>query len=304
MTRTVTAPGIYDDMPASEYHADPVPGGSLSSSGARQLLPPSCPAKYRWSREHPQPHKQVFDLGHAAHAAILGVGEPVEVLDEKFANYNTKAAQQARDEAYAAGKTPLLVKERDQVAAMEAALRAHPIAGPLFEPGTFAAEQCLFWFDDEFGVWRRAMLDAHTRLDDGRLLIVDYKTTRSAEPEQVAKSIADYGYHQQDPWYCDAAVATGLADSLDDVAFVFVFQEKDPPHLITVTEVQPNDRSWGRLDNRRALRIFADCQATGLWPGYADDVIPVGLPTWTTRLKEQAYDRGVYNAALPKDIPA
>jgi len=33
----VTAPGVYD-IPAEAYHADPVPGGSLSASGARDLL--------------------------------------------------------------------------------------------------------------------------------------------------------------------------------------------------------------------------------------------------------------------------
>lgn len=41
-TWTITEPGVYD-LPAEVYHADPVEGGSLSSTGARKLLPPSCP---------------------------------------------------------------------------------------------------------------------------------------------------------------------------------------------------------------------------------------------------------------------
>ena len=32
--------GVYD-IPEDLYHRDPVPGGSLSCSGAKKLLPPS-----------------------------------------------------------------------------------------------------------------------------------------------------------------------------------------------------------------------------------------------------------------------
>ena len=42
----VDEPGVYDGLDEAAYHADPVPGGSLSASGAKLLLPPSCPALY------------------------------------------------------------------------------------------------------------------------------------------------------------------------------------------------------------------------------------------------------------------
>jgi hypothetical protein len=48
----ITEPGVYD-IAEDHYHADPVPGGSLSNSGAKKLLPPSCPAKFAYEREHP-----------------------------------------------------------------------------------------------------------------------------------------------------------------------------------------------------------------------------------------------------------
>ena len=38
----ITEPGVYD-VPFDEYLRDPVPGGSLSTSGARLLLD-TCPA--------------------------------------------------------------------------------------------------------------------------------------------------------------------------------------------------------------------------------------------------------------------
>ncbi|MGW9447058.1 hypothetical protein, partial [Bacillus mobilis] len=48
----ITRPGVYDGIPEAVYHRDPVPGGSLSSSGARKLLAPSCPALFKYDQEH------------------------------------------------------------------------------------------------------------------------------------------------------------------------------------------------------------------------------------------------------------
>ncbi len=61
---------IVHDMPEEEYHRRP----ELSSTGARLLL--DSPAKYAYAQTHPQPHKQAFDVGHAVHARVLGVGSP------------------------------------------------------------------------------------------------------------------------------------------------------------------------------------------------------------------------------------
>jgi hypothetical protein len=77
-TTVITQPGVYD-LPADVYHADPVPaelGGSLSSSGAKLLLPPSCPAIYQWARTHPT-YSDAFDFGHAAHKKVLGAGAEI-----------------------------------------------------------------------------------------------------------------------------------------------------------------------------------------------------------------------------------
>ena len=42
----IDQPGIYD-IPEDQYHRDPVPGGSLSASGAKKLLADGGPARYR-----------------------------------------------------------------------------------------------------------------------------------------------------------------------------------------------------------------------------------------------------------------
>ncbi|MGH3990894.1 MAG: hypothetical protein ACRDSN_00345, partial [Pseudonocardiaceae bacterium] len=147
---SIDSPGVYD-LPAEVYHADPVAGGSLSSSGARRLLPPSCPALFQHALTNGEVHRAVFDLGHAAHTLALGVGAPLAAIDAD--DWRTKAAREARDAAYAAGTVPLLRAEHEQVQAMAAALIEHPIAGALLRPGGGDAEQTLVWRDEETGVW-------------------------------------------------------------------------------------------------------------------------------------------------------
>lgn len=267
----ITEPGVYD-LPDYVYHSDPVPGGSLSQSGAKKLLPPNCPALFRYWADHPEEHKQVFDFGKAAHRMVLGTGATLAVIDAE--DWKTKRAQQERRDAYAAGEVPLLTREYEVVQAMAAALREHPFASALFTNGR--PEQSLFWLDGD--VMRRAMLDWLPNPTNGRIVVPDYKTCVSAEPGKLSKTIADYGYAQQHGWYLDALRALGLAD--ETAAFVFVFQEKTPPYLITVAQVDVTALRIGQHLNRRAIDLYAECVANDRWPGYSDDVAVVSLPPY------------------------
>lgn len=272
----ITEPGVYD-MPVETYHADPVPGGSLSSTGARKLL--DCPAKYRWWADNPQPHKRAFDLGHAAHRYVLNAGVDLAVLDHP--DYRTKAAQSARDNAYDAGLTPILTHEHEQVLAMAAVLRQHEneIASTLFAPGTGKPEQTLVWRDGPTGVWCRALLDWLPNPTGRRFLLRDYKTSgRNANPDTFDKRIYDFGYHIQLAFHLMGARALGLAD--DGAEALLVVQETDPPYLAAVINVDRVAMRIGAIEVREALRTYAECQASGQWPGYSGEVHVVGLPQY------------------------
>ncbi|CAM5249179.1 hypothetical protein SGLAM104S_01579 [Streptomyces glaucescens] len=139
-------PVVRDDLTAEQYHADRT---SISSSGLRALLPPGCPAQFKYDRDNPRPPKREFDLGHAAHKLVLGVGE--ELVFTEYEDWRTKAAREERDAIRYDGGVPLLAHEGEQVQAMAEAIRQHPIAGPLFTPGTGRAELSLYWTDRETG---------------------------------------------------------------------------------------------------------------------------------------------------------
>lgn len=287
---TITEPGVYD-LPANAYHADPVPGGSLSATGARTLLPPSCPALFRHWQLHGEDPKREFEFGHAAHAVVLGAGAPIEVIDAE--SYLPKYAQEARDAARAAGRTPLLLGEWQRVQAMASALRRHPAAGGLFQPGSGKPEQTLIWRDAEFGVWRRAMLDWLPPTGAAPFIVADYKTAPSVDTGHLRKALFEHGYAQQAAWYLDGVEALGLSPQWTPV-FLLVFQQKHPPYLVVVAQPGPEEIQWGRVLNRKAMDLYRQCRATGQWPGYADDVISLTFPVWAQRQLEAAWDRGDY----------
>lgn len=285
MSVVITEPGVYD-IPDADYHQDPVPGGSLSTSGAKLLL--DCPARFRHAADHGSGHKDEFDFGTAAHKYVLGTGPDIVVVDAE--NWKTKAAQETKKAAHAEGKVPLLAHDLHTVRAMAKAIEEHPIAGKLFAPGTGDAEQSLFWFDNEFEVWRRARLDWLPRniSSAGRLIIPDYKTAARVDQESISKAIYNFRYYMQGVWYSDAVQALGLADR---TLFTFVFQEKQPPYLVTVVELGGLFLRLGRDDNREALEIYRDCRAADVWPGYSDDIELIEPPAWVEKqlTKETAW---------------
>lgn len=276
----ITAPGVYD-LPVDVYHRDPVAGGSLSSSGARAMLPPSCPARYRWELDNPGTGStRAFDVGTAAHRLVLGAGEPIHVVDAP--NWRTAAARAEADDARAAGHVPLLAHEYTVVEQMATALRNHPVAAALLDPARGgAAEQTLVWQDERTGVWCRALVDWLPAADPARRYYVpDYKTANAADLESLRRAMATYRYHQQAAWYVEGVRAVGVHPAPE---FVFVVQEKAPPYLVTIYYPDAVAMRGADALNHVGRTVWQHCNATGEWPGYAADIVELSLPVWAER---------------------
>lgn len=273
--------GIHGWVDEATYHAD---RGSLSVSGAKLLLPPSCPAKFRQSQDAPPKPNRTFEFGHFVHLKVLGKGPKVVEIDAD--SYRTKAAREARDLARADGNIPVLAGKPDDDAggeleraeAMAAAVFNHAVAGPLLTDRDNEFEQSVYATDAETGVRLRGRIDAiNFARADGRLTLIDLKTSVTANPALLVKKFYDLNYFMQDAWYRDLMEATGLAMDPD---FVFVVVEKEPPHLVTVGRYTDVAREEGRRRNRQAIQLYAQCMESGVWPGYTDDIVPLSLPGW------------------------
>jgi hypothetical protein len=162
--------GLHTDLSNESYHADKT---SLSSSGARKLLPPSCPAKFRYEQDNPPASTKTFDYGNAAHKTVLGNGPKLILVDHDA--WTTKEAKAEVADARAQGGIPLKRHEMQMVKDMAAAIRRHPLASALLEPAFGAPEQSGFWIDGPTGIRRRVRFDWLPSIQSGRLIIPDYK---------------------------------------------------------------------------------------------------------------------------------
>lgn len=281
----ITEPGLYDDLDHFTYHADPVPGRSLSNSGARMILS-RCPAYFKWWRDQPpgQPlavpptpsQNRYLDFGQAAHTKLLGVGP--ELVEIKCPDYYSKIAKEQWYEARERGAVPLLTKEMQQVDDMIDAIRAHPQAGRIFDPDHGQGEQSFFWEDASTKIMRRCRVDWLPEATGGRMILVDYKTTKSAHPAQFARDVINLDYDMAAQWYCEGVTAVlGV-----ETAMIIVAQEKTPPYLVSVMQFTDEHYWRGERRARRAVDTYAECMATDHWPSYNDDQQPAILhyPVW------------------------
>lgn len=285
----------------ADYHRDPAPQPSLSSTLARLILAKS--PLHAWTA-HPRlnpawepTEKKTFDIGRAAHRAVLGRGAdyvayPAEYLASNGAA-STKEAKAWAEEQRAAGRTPLKADEVDQIGSMADAVQRQLAAmGIRLDPAR-SEVAALAEID---GVWCRAMID--NAPSDPRLPLYDLKSTADASPEALAKTVATYGYDVQAAHYLTVwKAATG-----EDRKFRIVFVEKEAPYGVSVAELyrKPGDEAdW--FDHADALaadarRIWGECLTADRWPCYPARVAVIGAPGWHLTKMEDRSGR----AAAPK----
>lgn len=261
---------LVRDLDEQKYHAD---RGSLSQSGAK-VLTDEGPAAFRWMLDHPRT-SGAFDHGSAAHKLVLGVGQPIHVVEAE--DWRTKDARAERDVARERGEIPLLSKDYAVADAMAAKIREHTTAMRLLSEGE--PEVSAYCPDEATGVMRRGRVDwLHPRI------LVDYKTTAgSVHPSGLAGRwgvVKKWGYDRQAAWYLDLMRDLGHPAEV----FAFIFQSKAEPYPVTVAVVPEDDLWEARERNADALRIYRECVETDTWPA------PIRPDGWAVlSLTDQTY---------------
>jgi exodeoxyribonuclease VIII len=276
-------PGIYHDIPIEQYHADTE---TVSKSGLDLIA--RTPLHYWAAHLDPdRPEREdspAFIEGRALHALVL---EGREVFDRQFASApkidrRTKAGKaewQAWTEAHA-NHTHLTDAQAANVEAMHAGLQRHEGARR-YLGADGDAEVSIYWADPATGVACRCRPDKIVQIpDSNEVVLVDLKTTsKPLDDEQIAKTIGNFRYHVQAAWYTDGARAAGLAVR----AFVFVFIGKSRPHGARVVTLCEDSITCGRILYMENLETYAECLASGQWPGYSTATETVSIPSWEMR---------------------
>lgn len=292
------APGLYLDLSARDYFADPCPQPSLTQSIAKLLIDRS-PAHARLAHpklnpdfHEPFEYDKAQAIGNAAHKLLIGRGKEVCIIEADA--FRTNEAKMTRDEAIKAGYVPILSKHIKRAQELVKVARSELDAIGLdraFIDGH--GEAAIIW--EERGMWFRSLIDW---IDPVARVCYDLKTSgRSAAPHSVPSAMADAG------WPVQAAFQERGLDVLYPEAagrwtFVFVMVENEEPFGLSANEMIESVLTIGRKQVDYAASIWGACMRTGAWPGYPRVVNTPEMPgyaeaAWLNReIHEAASQRG------------
>lgn len=242
------------NLDGAAYHADTT---YISKSGLDLIA--KAPIHY-WHRFlnkdfEPEEDNQALIIGRAVHCAVL---EPHK-FDTQFmrgpaAKKNEKGGKALWEEAQAlAGDRELLrTSDWDEVQAIAAAIRHHPVANQLLSAGH--AEKTFTWTDPDTGANCKMRTDWLSEAG----YVVDLKTTTDASKEGFLRSVLNYRYHVQAAFYLDGLVANQAAPK----GFVFIAIEKSAPYAVAVYHIDHRLIDKGRRAYKQDLATYVQCRET------------------------------------------
>lgn len=266
---TGIAPGIYYDLPAEEYHADP----ALSSSGLKKLL--QNPMEY-WSTSPLNPDREPVDTvamknGRASHCLLLEphnfnkdfiVLPPVNDIkiesdiwtrleateDGKYFKLpETKAAKVVR---YTGSKSVISEGDYADMTKAVQVIREHPTLSKLLEGGK--PEVSIFWRDEATGIMCRCRFDYLLPR-----IAFDYKRTINVYlKEKIGYTIADFGYDISAPMYIEGLKNAGLYDADTHLGFVLLFQMGKSPFVPRAVRLDDRIMEMGHSRFRFGLELY------------------------------------------------
>ena len=183
------------------------------------------------------------------------------------------------------GKTLLPGDTLDDVQRMAMAARRHPLVAYLAGV-PHMCETSIFWTDAETGVSCKCRPDLHVppgltdAFPDG--LIVDGKSCQDASPEGFGKNAWNAKMHIQAAFYTDGFMAAYRRER--PPVFIWLAQEADVPYATAVYVCTDDLLEYGRTEYAASLRVLAECQRTGHWPGYSTGVMDLHVPGWAQKV--------------------
>jgi hypothetical protein len=294
--------GIHYDLPHERYHGDPCPAPALSASLAK--LVNVSPLK-AWSA-HPRlggaPEEgeepdgddtEAKDGGSVIDSLIFGYGP--DIVEVAAKDWRTKLAKEARDQARAEGKIPVLADKLAKYLTAAEAIRAN-LTAALAENGIAGgfsgrSQATLIW-RKENGVWCKARLDhlilsfASEGAGGSSYLILDLKTSYDASPAGAERSMNTFGAPLQRAAYVDG-IETLHPEFAGRGDFLFLYAEKKPPFDCTVNRCNGELRELGERQWKRAVKKWGECLTSGKFPGYSKRVFDVAPRTYLIQADEE-----------------
>lgn len=228
---------------------------------------------------------KAMDRGSVMHHLVLGKGKDFEVID--YDDWRTKDAKKNRDDARAAGKTPILKHDFEAASFGAIAIMKELARRGIRLDGV--SEQAMTWEEKSTSglVACKGIMD-HVTADFG--IIYDLKIIEDASPSSIERSAENFGHGIQRAAYISGA-AKVRPDMAGRTTMRFIFAEPDPPYAVNIVEPDGMFRELGDRRWRRAVEAWGSCAKSGEWPAYGQDVNPITAPMWA--LSKEGYSNGL-----------
>jgi hypothetical protein len=235
---------------------------ALSSGVAFEAINRS-PLHAKYKQQNSDRWSKKADLGTVVHQMLLeGHSDCVVWIEAN--DFRTKAAQEARDAAYAEGKTPLLAGQKGDCERMLKSVREQlektELAG-IF--GTGNAEVTVEWTDN--GIACKARPDYLT----DRFHISLKTTAASAEPNSFNRRVLTPGGYDFSLMFYDRGLRANGWDGEHRLLVI----EQEPPYACSVIALSASKEVIAMADVDRAIKLWAKCLGEGVFPGYGDTFV-------------------------------
>jgi hypothetical protein len=296
--------GMIPDMSNEDYHRGP--GISKSHLDRISADNGGTPLHY-WAAyidpdREPQQQTPAMRMGTLIHTAVLEpdtLATRTMLMPEDAPTRPTSRQRDAkkpsestleaiawwdRFEATRAGREIITPDEHKALIRIQDRVRNHPIAGRLLADGeaekSYFAKTAVRIIDHDTGEVTETEELVKCRPDwvTSNGVMVDLKSTESASPSAFGRSVVNYRYFVQPPWYGD--IFNTLYGE-PPAAFVFIAVEKAWPHAVGVYFSTADQIDMGRDQYRKDLRLIAECKANNRWPDFGSvEALPLALPGW------------------------
>lgn len=274
---TLPAPGLHYGVEFSDYQK----WDAVNFSRLKPIRGTASKCKYEI--DHPKDPTPAMILGSSLHVATL---EPARFESQFFirpeCDRRTKEGKEIYAKAMAEAHGRLMLEDGEEIEALRAMAKVIQTncASRLFLDCAGQNEVSALWRDAETGLMCKARFDrllpSFDRLPGKPPVIVEIKSDRNAEPWAFGKTCDDRQYAGQAASYCHAhKMITGVRP-----AHIFIVVENTPPHDLQVHMLDDQGLQTGMLEYREMLNRYAECERTGIWPGYDEKINVLSLPKW------------------------
>lgn len=264
--------GKFEGIDGDDYHRN-LPGISKTSIEHATLSPANMQArKIRQSDDE----SEALVMGKLFHSRIehhLDIDKYKQLVTvmPTFSGTGMRAAKEAWLADNAGKKTIITEAQYDQIEEMFEGVKANPQSNALMGALGFC-EETIFWTDKDSGVLCKCRPDKRVIDYLGSPLVVDWKTISMFSKKEIQDAIWEHNYYVSAAFTLDGMKAIGL----DPGPYVFCFVQKKAPNQVLCVVAQEIDIEIGRAKYKAALKQIAECQKTGIYPGFVD----LGMSDW------------------------